>query len=379
MRIDALIRHEVMAIEPEKKIVAVKDHLSGKGFTKDYDELLIATGARPLRPDLPGVEAKNIYDANTLTTGSILKEAIEKDKPNQAVIVGAGYIGLEIAEALHLQGIKTTIIQRGEYPMPMLDRELGKRLAATLRKSGVKLRLNESLTGFTVQNGLVKEVTTDKGSIATTFVILALGVTPESRLAEDCGIALGPRKAIAVNQLQKTSAPHIWAAGDCAQSLHLVSGQPVHVAMGTVANKQGRVAGMNISGQQTAFPGIVGTAITKYLDTEISKTGLGEKELNELGIDFITVTVEGNTKPRYYPGSAAMTVRLHAEKGSGRLLGVQILGGPESAKRIDTAATALHAGFDLDQLLYLDLAYAPPFSGVWEPLVIAARLALKKL
>jgi NADPH-dependent 2,4-dienoyl-CoA reductase/sulfur reductase-like enzyme len=196
-------------------------------------------------------------------------------------------------------------------------------------------------------------------------------------LAKNAGIPLGPKGSIAVNDLQQTESPNIWAAGDCAQSYHIVSRKPIHVALGTIANKQGRIAGMNLGGRYATFPGIVGTAITKFMDTECARTGLNEAEIKALGLHYSIGLMEGYTLPHYYPGSSPITVKVLGEKGSGRLLGVQIVGGKGSAKRIDTAATALHAGFSLEDLLYLDLSYAPPFSGVWDPIVIAARMALK--
>ncbi len=379
MQIDARIRHEVLAINPAEKTLRVCDLNAGVEFMERYDQLLIATGARPIRPDIDGIDSVNVHDVNTLANGTLLRQTIDSIRPQHAVIVGAGYIGIEVAEALHLRGIKTTLVQRGPRPMSMLDDELGDDLAKILVESGLDLRLNERLEGFVTHNGKVTEVLTESSRIKTDLVVLGLGVLPESRIADACGIELGPKGSIAVDQHQQTSYADIWAAGDCAQSMHLVSGKPVHVAMGTVANKQGRVAGMNIAGTEARFPGVVGTAITKYLQTEISKTGLGEDEISALALESVSVTVEGSTLPRYYPGSSPMKVRLHAEKGTARFLGAQIIGGQGSAKRIDTAATALHAGFDLDQMLYLDLAYAPPFSGVWEPLVVAARLALKKI
>jgi len=295
------------------------------------------------------------------------------------VIVGGGYIGLEMAEALHMRGLKVTIIQRGPQLLPTLDLDMGGMLGDSLLENGIAFYRNEAVLGFEQRDGLARGVTTKERTIPTDIVILGLGVTPNSQLARDAKIALGPKGSIKVNELQQSETTHIWAAGDCAQAYHLVSRRQVHVALGTVANKQGRIAGMNLGGKYATFPGIVGTAITKFMDTECARTGLGEEEIKTLGWQYVVGQINGHTLPRYYPGSAPICVKVLAEKGSGRLLGAQIVGGPGSAKRIDIAVTALHAGFTLEDLLYLDLSYAPPFAGVWDPLVIAARMALKQL
>jgi len=378
MNINVQTRHEVTAIDPEKQKVLVNNLHSAIEYWQNYDQLLIATGARPVRPPLEGIDSRNIYDVNNLVNGSLLKQALAEQQPKTAVIVGGGYIGLEMAEALQMRGLKITMIQRNVQVMPTLDPDMGERLGRALREKGIDLHVNETVQGFEHKDGLAFAVTTDKGTIPCDLIILGLGVTPNSELAANAGIPLGPKGSIRVNDLQQTETPNIWAAGDCAQSYHLVSRTPVHAAMGTVANKQGRIAGMNLGGQYAAFPGVVGTAITKFMDTECARTGLNEREIKALGLHYSIGLIEGHTLPRYYPGSSKICVKVLAEKGSGRLLGVQIVGGRGSAKRIDIAATALHAGFSLEDLLYLDLSYAPPFAGVWDPIVIAARMALKE-
>lgn len=370
--------HEVILVDPEKQRILVKDLHSFAERWEHYDQLLFATGARPVRPHLEGIDSRNIYDVHNLVSGSQLKKALDELRPKTAVIVGGGYIGLEMAEALHLRGLKITMVQRSAQVMPTLDPDMGERVGQSLREKGIDLRLSETVEGFAQQDGLAVAVLTNKQAIPTDLVILGLGVAPNSDLAKAAGIPLGVKESIRVNELQQTETPNIWAAGDCAQSYHLVSRRPAYVALGTVANKQGRIAGINLGGQYATFPGVVGTAITKFMDTECARTGLSEREIKALGLQYTTGRIEGYTLPRYYPGSSPICVKVLAEKGSARLLGVQIVGGPGSAKRIDTAATALHAGFSLEDLLYLDLSYAPPFAGVWDPIVIAARMALKE-
>lgn len=371
--------HEVLRIDPRQKQIQVASLANQKDFWVDYDQLLIATGTRPLRPELENIDCTNIHDVNSLPAGTRLKEALAHQDHHQACVVGGGYIGIEMAEALHQRGLRVTLVQRGPELMPTLDPEMAGLLSQAMREAGISLVLGESVTGFAQQSGQATRVHTSQREIPTDLVVLGLGLSPNSEIAAEAGIVLGPRDAIQVDARQRTSSDDIWAAGDCAQSTHLISGQPVHIALGTVANRQGRVAGLNLAGRSATFPGVLGTAITKFMDTECGRTGLTEKELQHLGYDYVTGRVDGATLPRYYPGGAPIAVKVLAERSTGRLLGAQIVGGKNSAKRIDVAATALQAGLDLEQMLYLDLSYAPPFSGVWDPLVIASRLALKEL
>jgi NADPH-dependent 2,4-dienoyl-CoA reductase/sulfur reductase-like enzyme len=371
-------RHRVVAIMPREQQVVVDDLDGGGERRESYDRLLIACGALPVRPALEGIDSDGIHQVNSFGGGLRLRELLDRQSPQRVVVVGGGYIGVEMAEALHQRGLPVTLVQRPAQLMSTLDAEMAEAFAEYLTRAGVTLRLGEAVQGFTSQNGRVSGVVTDQGTIAGDLVILGLGVTPNSALARAAGIPLGVRESIRVNQRQETETANIWAAGDCAESHHLISGRAVHLALGTVANKQGRVAGINLADGEASFPGVLGTAITKFMEGECSRSGLSERELQELGWEYVTATVDGHTLPRYYPGSAPIRVKVLAAKGTGRLLGVQIVGGPGSAKRIDTAAVALQAGLTLEELLYLDLSYAPPFSGVWDPLVIAARLALKE-
>ena len=368
----------VTAIDPKGQRVLVKDLEASSERWQQYDQLLIATGAKPSRPPLAGIDSVNIHDVNTLPHGSQLKQALADHQPRTATIIGAGYIGLEMAEALHMRGLKVTVVQRNIQVMPTFDADMAARISQSMEDNGVTLHLNETVQGFEQKGNRAVSVITDKQRIESDIIVLGLGVRPNSDLARDAGMSLGPGGSIVVNSLQQTETANIWAAGDCAQSYHLVSRRPTYIALGTIANRQGRVAGINLGGGYATFPGAVGTAISKFMDTECARTGLDEKEISSLGLQYVTGVVEGHTLPRYYPDSAPISVKVLAEKGSSRLLGAQIVGGRGSAKRIDTAATALHAGFSLEDMLYLDLSYAPPFSGVWDPMVIAARMALKE-
>jgi NADPH-dependent 2,4-dienoyl-CoA reductase/sulfur reductase-like enzyme len=375
--IDVRIRHEVTGIDTDARKVQVRDLERGKDLWEPYDQLMIATGAKPIRPPIEGIDADGILDVNTLGQGIHFKKVMEEKAPKTAVVVGGGYIGLEMAESLKMRGLDVSLVEMAPQVMGTLDPDMGKLVSEALIEDGIHLYREEAVKGFDVRDGRVQGVVTDQRTLPADIVVLGLGVGPNSKLAKDAGIPVGVREGIKINELQQTETDGVWSAGDCVQTHHIVSRRPFYVALGTVANKQGRIAGINLGGGYATFPGAVGTAITKYMETECSRTGLGEKEITALGWQYTTAKIDAATLPHYYPGAAPVTVKVLAEKGSGKLLGAQIVGGKGSAKRIDVAATALHAGFTLDEMLYLDLSYAPPFAGVWEPLVIAARKALK--
>jgi NADPH-dependent 2,4-dienoyl-CoA reductase/sulfur reductase-like enzyme len=370
LRIDVRMRHEAMAVDLTRRRIEVRDHEHGRTIELGFDQLVIATGARPIRPPLPGIELDHVRGVQTLDDAQVLLDLAKTRQCRKVVVVGAGYIGLEMAEAFLNWGAEVTLLDAAPQVMRTLDADMAERIHPELERRGVDLRLDVKVTGFEARS-----VLTADGPVEADLVLLGLGVTPNSALAADAGVELGSRDAIHVDRRQRTSAEGVWAAGDCADSYHLVSQRPIHVALGTVANKQGRVAGVNLGGGYATFPGVVGTAITRICDVEIARTGLAETEADEAGFAYEAVTVEAQTRAGYFPGSRPMTVKMLAERESGRLLGVQIVGGAGAAKRIDTAATALTASMTVTDLIGLDLSYAPPFSGVWDPIQTAARVA----
>ena len=377
--IDARILHEVVEIDAVGRRVHVHDLNSGRSAWEPYDKLLIATGADALSPDLPGADAANIFGVSTLESGLNIRRRLDKGDLRRAVVIGGGYIGLEMAEAMVKIGMEVSLVNRSPQAMETLDEEMGALVSQALKDVGVTLYMNETLTAFETTDGKVTGVVTDKRTLPADIVILGLGARPNTSLAAAAGIPLGEKGSIRVNVRMESGIPGIWAAGDCAESFHLVSRKPFHVALGTVANREGRVAGINLGGGYATFPGVVGTAVTKICSVEVARTGLQEKELRKLGIEWVSAVIKSRTKAGYYPGAGEITVKVLAEKGSGRLLGGQIVGMEGSAKRIDTLATALHAGFTVEEMINLDLGYAPPFSPVWDPVVTAAREAAKKL
>ena len=377
--IDARVLHEVREIDLKQRRLRVKKTDTGQTTWEPFEQLLVSTGSISIRPDVPGIDAKGIYGVNTLQSGLNVRRVVDEQQPQKAVIIGGGYIGLEMAEALIMRKLEVSLVERSEQVMNTLDPDMGELVSEALMKVGVKLYRNESLTAFETDNGSVQAVVTDQRTLPTDLVILGMGVQPNTGLAQDAGIPLGVKGAIKVNDLMQTEIEGIWAAGDCAECYHLMRRQPFHIALGTVANKMGRVAGINIGGGYATFPGIVGTAVSKICDVEVARTGLQEKEVQDLGLQYVTGKIESSTRAGYYPDSGRIHVKLLAEKGTGRLLGGQIVGKEGAAKRIDVLATALHAELTLDAMINLDLSYAPPYSPVWDPIIIAARVAVKKL
>jgi NADPH-dependent 2,4-dienoyl-CoA reductase/sulfur reductase-like enzyme len=371
--IDVQLRHDVVGIDPAAATITVHDLDAGSTRTESYDHLLVATGARPVVPPLPGIELA--HTVHNLDDSAKLLELARQSNATEVVIIGGGYIGLEMAEAFLAWGAHVTVLDAAPQVMRTFDPALAALIRTSLEALGVDVRTDVSVEG--IEPGAV--LTAD-GKVAADLVVLGIGVVPNSELARDAGLDLGPRGAITVDDYLRTSAERVWSAGDCAASRHLVTGQPVHIALGTVANKAGRVAGTNIAGGDLVMPGVLGTAITRVNELELARTGLAEFELEGTEFaDAVSATIEAQTRAHYFPGATPITVKLVADRASGRVIGGQIVGGPGAAKRIDTIATAVTAGLTAHQVVDLDLAYAPPFSPVWDPVATAARSLLKVL
>lgn len=374
MGIDARLGHAVVDIDTAAQALTVRDLASGRERRESYDRLLVATGAVPLRPAVPGINAAGVFGVQTLDDGLALRAALEASPPAHAVVVGAGYVGLELAEALCARGAEVTVVDRAPTPMSSLDPEMGALVEAAMHRAGIGVRSGETVAGVEVdRSGRARAVVTDRGILAAEVVILGMGVRPNVALAEAASLEIGPSGAIAVDRHMATSAPGVWAAGDCAEKQHLVSGRPVAIALGTYANKEGRVAGANIAGGAATFPGVLGTAVTKVCSLEVARSGLGETEACAAGIDAVGVVTESTTRAGYYPGAKPIRVKLVAETGTGRLLGAQLVGEEGTAKRIDVAALAIWHHMTVDEIVNVDLSYAPPFSPLWDPILIAAR------
>ncbi|CAL9387424.1 NADH peroxidase [Streptomyces sp. enrichment culture] len=379
--IDLRLRTEVTGIDVEGGRVRVRDLDSGAGSWTSYDHLVIATGARPVRPDLPGADAPGVHGVQTLDDGQALLDALARTRGRRAVVVGAGYIGVEMAEALVKRGCEVTVVNRAREPMATLDPDMGRLVHDAMEGMGITMVNDAEVTGvLTGDDGRVRAVVTRDAEFPADVVVLGIGVRPETSPAAAAGLPLGAHGGLLTDRAMRVRGQeNIWAGGDCVEVLDLVSGQERHVPLGTHANKHGQVIGTNVGGGYATFPGVVGTAVSKVCDLEIARTGLREKDARRAGLRFVTATVESTSRAGYYPGASPMTVKMLAEHRTGRLLGVQIVGREGAGKRVDIAAVALTAGMTVEQMTALDLGYAPPFSPVWDPVLVAARKAVAKV
>jgi NADPH-dependent 2,4-dienoyl-CoA reductase/sulfur reductase-like enzyme len=346
-----------------------------------FDQLVLATGAQPLRPALPGFDAPGVHGVQTLADGEALLATLARDC-HRAVVVGGGYIGVEMAEAMVRRGLVVTMVHRSPEPMATLDPDMGRLVREAMVGMGIEVvpgaEAKEVLLG---PDGRPRAVLTSAGEHPADVVVLGLGVRPRTELARAAGLPLGASGGLRTNPSMQVQGPNgvvdgIWAGGDCVEVLNLVSGRHQHIALGTHANKHGLVIGTNIGGGRASFPGVVGTAVSKVCSLEIARTGLREREVRAAGLSWDTAVIESTSRAGYYPGAAPMTVKMIAERDSGRVLGLQIVGREGAAKRVDIGAVALTAGMTVQQVVALDLGYAPPFSPVWDPVQVAARKLL---
>ena len=373
--IDVRLRQEAVGLDLDGGVVTVHDHETGGDYPLGFDQLVLGTGAIPVRPDIAGFDAPGVYGVQTLDDGEAVRAAVAADGANRAVVVGGGYIGLEMAEALVERGLEVTVVEAAPQPMSTLDPDVGALVADAVRRLGITLHSDEQVTEIrTGAGGEAIGVVTAEREIPADVVVLGLGVRPNTALARDAGVKIGVTGGIVTDKRMRTASHcNVWAAGDCVQTVNRVSSVPVHVPLGTHANKQGRVVGINIGGGYATFPGVVGTAVTRVCSLEVARTGLREAEAERAGLRFVSTLTESTTRAGYFPGARPITIKMIAEKRSGRLLGAQIVGEEGAAKRIDVLATAIWNGMTVEEVSGLDLSYAPPFAPVWDPVLIAAR------
>ncbi|MFF1480546.1 FAD-dependent oxidoreductase [Streptomyces sp. NPDC058301] len=376
--IDLRMRTEAVEIDTDGRRVRARDLESGEESWTAYDKLVVATGARPVRPSLPGIDAPGVHGVQTLDDGQALLDTLNATEGRRAVIVGAGYIGVEMAEALLHRDYEVTVVTRGKEPMSTLDPDMGRLVHEAMDGMGITTVTGAEVTEIlTDEDGKVRAVATADAEYPADVVVLGIGVEPRTELARKAGLPLGEHGGLLTDRAMRVRGHEdIWAGGDCVEVLDLVSGRERHIALGTHANKHGQIIGSGVGGGYGTFPGVVGTAVSKVCDLEIARTGLREREAREAGLQFVTATIESTNSAGYYPGAALMTVKMLAERRTGRLLGVQIVGREGAAKRVDIAAVALTAGMTVEQVVTLDLGYAPPFSPVWDPVLVAARKAV---
>ncbi|MER6132474.1 FAD-dependent oxidoreductase [Streptomyces sp. NPDC001815] len=375
--IDLRMRTEVTELDVEGGRVRSRDLESGAEVWTAYDKLVIATGARPVRPPLPGIDAPGVHGVQTLDDGQALIDTLSRTAGRRAVVIGAGYIGVEMAEALIKRGYGVTVVNRGREPMSTLDPDMGRLVHEAMEGLGITMVNDAEVTKIlTGEDGRVRAVATEDAEYPADVVVLGIGVRPETTLAKAAGLPLGDHDGLLTDLAMRVRGhENIWAGGDCVEVLDLVSGRERHIALGTHANKHGQVIGSNAGGGYATFPGVVGTAVSKVCELEIARTGLREKDAHRAGLRFESVTIESTSRAGYYPNADSMTVKMLAELRTGRLLGVQIVGREGAGKRVDIAAVALTAGMTVERMTSLDLGYAPPFSPVWDPILVAARKA----
>lgn len=360
----------VESIDPENKSISISKITESTTLEDNYDNLIIATGARAFVPPLEGVHQKGIFKLRTINDGLGIKEYISEAEPKNIVIIGGGYIGLEMVEIFVNKGCKTALIEKAPHIIPNMDADMAVILSNYLTGRGVDIHNDETVLGFT-GSGRVKSVITDKGEIPADLVLLSIGVVPNTELAKACGIELGPKGAILVDRKMKTGKSNIFAAGDCATAFHLVSGRNVYIPLGTTANKQGKTAGENAAGGDAAFNGVLGTGIARIMEMEVSRSGLSERECIDAGIEYESRMIKSRTAAHYCPKSGEIHLKLTADKKTGTLLGAQIIGFAGAAARIDMLAVAITNRATVYQMTDMDLAYSPPFSPVWDPVLVA--------
>ncbi len=350
--------------------------ISGEERAFEWDKLILATGARPRLPPIKGLDLEGVFTLRTLEDGERAKRGIQDAR--RVAVIGGGYIGLELAENLKRAGKEVALFEILPHVMPALDPDVAALLEEELVRNGVELHLGERVEEI-AGGGRVERVVTDKGEYRVDAVFVATGVVPEVELAKQLGAELGPTGAVRVNRRMETSVEGVYAAGDVAEAINLVTGKPDWFPLAPVANKMGYVAGSNAAGLSAEFPGAVGTAITKVFNLEVGRTGLTEERARKEGFDPVSVKVETVTRPRYYPGGSRITVKLVADRESRKLLGGQVVGGEGVLARVNALATLLAKGGTVEDLFFADLAYAPPFAPVWDPLVLAARVMMREL
>ena len=373
-RVQVKVRHEVTAIDRAAKTVTVHDLTTGRVFSEPYDKLLLAPGARPTQPALPGVGLDRLFTLRTVEDTLRIRSFVDEQHPQSVVLAGGGFIGLELAENLRERGLDVTIVQRPRQLMAPFDADMAALINREVRAHGVHLALGHTVEGFAETNGGVEVLLKGEQPLRADMVVLAIGVTPDSHLAADAGLELGLKGSITVNDRMQTSDPDIYAVGDAVQVRHFVSGQPALIALAGPANKQGRIAADNIAGGDSHFKGSQGSSVLKIFGLTAAATGLNEGAARRAGLDTDAVVLSPMNHAGYYPGGQVMTMKVVFERRTGKILGAQIIGSDGVDKRIDVLATAIRAGMSAYDLTELDLAYAPPYSSAKDPVNMAGYM-----
>jgi len=381
--INLKIRHEALSINRAEKKVTIRNITDEKTFDQEYEKLVIATGARAIMPPIPGIDLKGVFPMKEFQDGIDLKKYIEKEKPGKGVIIGGGYIGVEVSESFHRVGMEVVIIEAMPRVMAIMDEDMGELVCEELKKNGVKIITGKKVVGIQGDGKVHSVLLEDESLVEADCVLMSIGVAPRSEIAGQADLKLGQRNSILVDRYLRTSDPDIYASGDCSSVFHRIIGEHVFIPLGLTANRQGRMCGENIVCELTEkklkkFPGVIGTAATRVFEYEIAKTGIGQADIDRYGLKHISsVKVKAKNLPGYYPGASDIWVKIFFEDDTKVIVGGQIIGKAGSALRINALVAAVTQGMRLDELYTLDTAYAPPFSPVWDPLLIAARVGMK--
>lgn len=362
-------------ILPEEHKIIVLDTKTGIEQEVEYDRLAITTGARPIVPAIENVNLKNIFTVRTVQDGINIRNKIREPETKKAIVVGGGYIGIEMLEAFYKNGLEVTMIERDEHILSLFDPEISDMIANDIIEMSdgkVNIITKEAVVSFQGDEKVEKVITSEGREIETDVVVLAVGVTPNTEIAFEAGVELGVSNAIRVNNRMQTNVKDIYAAGDCIENFHLVSKNYCWIPLGSSANKEGRCAAINIAGQYDAFPGILGSAVTRYNGLTFSMTGLTETDAKKYGFETICSTMTKKDRAGYMPGAENITIKLVVDKRSKKILGAQAIGGGDADKRINTVASAIMADQTLDSFLHTDMTYSPPFSTAVDPLLSAA-------
>lgn len=379
-RLDVRTREEVISIDRENKSISVRRQVSGEAYEQPYDKLILAPGASPIVPGLPGVDAGNVLTLRNIADMDRIKACIERDGSKRAVVVGAGFIGLEMVEQLERRDVKTALVELQPQVLPLMDAEMARPLEDELLRKTVSLHLGVSLQEVETSDGIANAVLLSDGTrIETDLVILGIGVRPNVELAVAAGLEIGSSGGIATNDFMQTSDPNIYAVGDAAEYLYGPTGERTRIALAGPANRAGRLAGEHAATDQSAaMQPVLGTSIVRVFDATAAVTGLTEGLAKKLGRSVKSVTIVAKHHAGYFPGAQAMTLKLVYQE-DGRVLGAQVVGGDGADKRIDVIATAMHFGTSVRDLAGLDLAYAPPFGSAKDPVHMAAFVACNEL
>lgn len=376
--VDLHLGHEVVAVDADAQTVTVE--AEGETFEQSYDDLLLSTGARAVMPPFDGIDLDGVFSLHNLDEADAIESAVDDvGEDGTAAVVGGGYVGIEMAEAFAGRGLDVHLFEMLPHVLQPFGETVAESVEDHLREQGVSLHLDTPVQGFE-GDGRVEAVALEADRVPVDVVVVGVGVAPNAELAEAAGIEVGATGAIATDEYGRTSAPNVYAAGDCAEATNVVTDEPDWVPLALTANRAGRAIGQTVTGTPTPVGEIAGTAIVKAFDLEAARTGIIDEEAaRDAGFDPVSVAITASSRAHYYPGAKPVTVELLADRSSGRVLGAGIVGEDGAGKRIDTVATALHAGMTVEEVEYLDLAYAPPFSPVWDPVLTAAKVLNGKL